>query len=261
MGSMYFEIERAPGLAQTPWVILIHGLGSCGEDWLLQRMALRGRYHLLIPDLPGLGRSSSLRGRPTVAGVAQALARMGKRLIPSSDVNLIGLSLGAAVALQMALDAPQRVCSLVLVNGFACGRQATQGVAPGLGRLLGALTGGMPHLAERIALGLFPRLDQEAYRTVASRRIGSTPPGNYLKLLAAIYRFDVRPRLASLATPTLVVAGGSDNTVPLASAQHLARSLPDARLEVVAGAGHALPVDSAEAFHGLLLPFLERHCG
>ena len=258
---MYFEIERAPGMAQAPWVVLLHGLGSCGEDWLLQRMALRGRYHLLIPDLPGLGRSSSLRGWPTVADVAQALAEMGKRLSPGSDVHLIGLSLGAAVALQMALDAPQRVCSLVLVNGFACGRKATRGVAPGLARLLGALTGGMPHLAERIALGLFPRLDQEAFRTVASRRIGSTPPGNYLRLLAAIYRFDVRPRLASLATPTLVVAGGSDNTVPLASAQQLARDLPEARLEVVAGAGHALAVDSAEAFHGLLLPFLERPCG
>lgn len=254
-GPLYLELDWGRVGAET--VVLLHGMGSCGEDWLLQRSVLRGHYHLLVLDLPGHGRSRRLSGWPTIAGLAQTARLAIERWAPTGPPHLVGLSLGAAVGLQLLVDQPQLVNSAVLVNGFSSGMLAGRGVRHAVERGALIAAGRMDLLGQRIASGLFPRPEQAAFRSLAARRIGANPWRNYLKLLTAIGRFDLRPRLHSITCPVLLVSGERDDTVPQAASADLARRIPEARWATLPDAKHAAPIDSAEAFNQLLLEFLE----
>ena len=254
-GRLYLEIDWARTQAET--VVLLHGMGSCGEDWLLQRAALRGRYHLLVLDLPGHGHSRRLIGWPGVPALAQAAQQAIERWTLARPVHLVGLSLGAVVGLQLLVDHPDDFRSAVIVNGFASGALAGRGVRHALER--GALIAGgrMDLLGERIAGGLFPHPEQAAYRSLAARRIGANPWSNYLRLLLALGRFDLRAYLGTIRCPVLLLNGELDDTVPAAAARDLARRIPNAKWITVPNAKHAAPIDSAAAVNAHLLDFLD----
>ena len=89
-------------------VLLIHGLGGSGVDWALQISALERQFHVIIPDLPGCGYSSPPRGAHSIAGFASALWSLLEQLeVPR--INIVGFSMGGAVALEMALQRPTLV--------------------------------------------------------------------------------------------------------------------------------------------------------
>jgi pimeloyl-ACP methyl ester carboxylesterase len=173
------------------------------------------------------------------------------------SVHVVGLSLGGAVALQMAAEMPERVRSLFAVNTFARLRGAHGSFGRGVERVWLALTGRMDELGRRVAAGLFPHPEQETLRSLAASRLAANPPLTYFKLMVAIGRFDLRDRLGEIRAPTLIVAGEHDRTVPFDCKLELAAGIPHARLERVAGSGHATPLDQPERFNALLLAFLE----
>ncbi len=249
---LHYDLHNPQGLST---VVLLHGLGSCGDDWPFQLPALTPRYRVLTPDLPGHGRSTLAPGWPTVGDYARAVVDLldgvGERA-----AHFVGLSLGGAVALQCALDAPGRVRSLTIVNSFARLRSGVVGSGRGLLRLTLVLFGPMSWVGRWVAAGLFPRAEQAALRQAAAARLASNPRRAYRAALAAAARFDVRARLRDISCPTLIVAGDGDRTVPLAAKRELAEGIPGARLAVVPDSGHATPLDQPEAFNALLLQFL-----
>lgn len=236
-------------------VLLLHGLGSCGEDWPLQLAALAPTYRVLTPDLPGHGRSTPPPGRPTVQEYARSMIDLLDG-VGDRSAHFIGLSLGGAVALQCALDFPDRVRSLVLVNSFARLRSGAVGAGRGLLRLLLVLLAPMRWVGDWVAAGLFPGAEQAALREAAAARLASNPRRAYRAALYAAARFDVRPRLWEVSCPTLIVAGDRDRTVPLTAKHELTKGIPGARLAVVPDSGHATPLDQPQAFNDLLLRFL-----
>ena len=258
-GPVYLELDWARAKAET--VLLLHGMGSCGEDWLLQRVELRGSYHLLSLDLPGHGHSRKLAGWPSVGSLAHVAQEAILRWAPTRPVHLLGLSLGAAVSLQLLVDHPQLIRSAVLVNGFGSGLQAGRGLRHAMQRGVLIAAGRMDLLGERIAAGLFPRPEQAGFRALAARRIGANSWWSYLKLLTAIARFDLRPRLAAIACPVLLISGARDDTVPSAASRQLARRIAHSKWVVLPNAKHAAPIDSAEAFNACLLEFLTENRG
>lgn len=238
-----------------PAVLLLHGLGSCAEDWLLQRPALEGRYRLLMPDLRGHGRSSVPTGVPSVSMLAKDVRGLLRRL-GEEACHVVGLSLGGAVALSLALDAPEYARSLVLVNTFARIPWSWRSLRQGAERL-GLLARGRLHeLGERVAEGLFPDADQAALRELATERVAANSRAAYAWMLFAVARFDARRQIGRIAAPTLVIAGERDTTVPMRCKEELARRIPGARLAVIPGSGHATPIDAAGSFNRLLLEFL-----
>jgi pimeloyl-ACP methyl ester carboxylesterase len=99
-------------------VLLIHGLGCRGADWLLQVAPLESRFRPIIPDLPGSGVSPPPRGTPSIQGYASALWGLLDALnVPAAHLG--GFSLGGAVALEMALQYAARVPRLALINSLA----------------------------------------------------------------------------------------------------------------------------------------------
>ena len=247
--------RMASAQADAPVVLLLHGLGSCGEDWGLQVPALREDYSLVLPDLRGQGRTTMPPGWPGIRDLAADVRSLLDELALSS-VHVVGLSLGGAVALQLAADDPRRVRSLTAVNTFARLRVVRGAARRGAERTWLAATGRMAELGRRVALGLFPEEGQEAFRQAAAERLAKNRPANYLRLLMAVWRFDLRPRLAEIRAPTLVVAGDLDATVPMACKLELAREILGARLQVFPGSRHVTPLDHSREFNTCLLEFL-----
>ena len=251
-------IDLAYGEAgHGPPLILLHGLGSSRNDWLMQLMVLVPRYRTVAIDLRGHGLSPRPAGTYRMALLAADVARLLAR-IDARPAHVVGISLGGAVAQQLALDCPELVRSLVLINTAARfissdWRQRLMG----LRRVASVYLGGMDRTAQAVADRLFPRPEQAALRRETAQRIAANDVRAYRATLWAIARFDVRDRLGEIRCPTLVVAGDEDSTVPLASKRLLAERIPGSRLEIIAASGHATPVDQPEAFNRVMLRFLD----
>lgn len=253
--ALQYRLHTSPA-GKVPIVLLLHGLGSSGEDWALQIPALLPRYTVLAPDLRGQGDSPMPAGWPSIEDLAGDVLLLLDRLQIES-AHVVGLSLGGAVALQLAADAPARLRSLVAVNAFARLRATRGSLRRGIERTWLAGTGRMDELGRRVADGLFPDGGQEAFRNAAAARLAGNRPLNYIKLLTAVSRFDLRARLGEIRAPTLVVAAEQDTTVPLSCKLELAAGIPGARLVRFAGSRHVTPLDRAEPFTALLIEFLE----
>ncbi len=195
-------------------------------------------------------------GWPTIADLANDVRLLLDRLEIRS-AHIVGLSLGGAVALQLAAEDPARVRSLVAVNAFARLRATRGSLRRGIERTWLAATGRMDELGRRVADGLFPDRGQEAFRAAAAARLAGNRPLTYIKLLAAVGRFDLRSRLEEIRAPTLVVVGEQDTTVPLRCKLELAAHIPGARLARFPGSRHVTPLDDAGAFSARLLEFLQ----
>jgi pimeloyl-ACP methyl ester carboxylesterase len=246
------------GPADAPVVLLLHGLGACGDDWHMQVPALVGHYRVLAVDLPGHRHSPPARGMPSVRRMAAAVDRLLDALA-IERAHVVGLSLGGCVALALALRAPARVRSLVVVNAFARLRPAgLRATARGAGRLMLALGAPMRVMAAYVARETFPEPHQGELRRAAVERLATNSRRCYIASLAALLGFDIRRRLGEIRCPTLVVAGARDTTVPIAAKDLLARSIPGASLRVVKDSGHVTPFDQAAAFNELLLEHLAR---
>ncbi|MCK5318301.1 MAG: alpha/beta hydrolase [Anaerolineales bacterium] len=255
-GQIYFEFHN-PSDREGPGVLFLHGLGSCSEDWGLQIPIVRERYWVLALDMPGHGRSSQPSGWPSIEEMALQIASVVKEQA-ESPVHVVGLSLGGAVAMQLAIAHPEAVRSLTLVNTFARLHSGSSGFFRKLVRIAFVVLGQMDRVGQWVAAGLFPEPEQELLRQAAAERIASNPRGAYLRAIWAATRFDIRDRLNEIDTPTLVVAGELDTTVSMSAKKELAGHIPGAHLVVIPDSGHATPIDAAEEFNQTLLDFLSK---
>jgi len=240
----------------APPVLLLHGLGSAGGDWLFQLEALAGAgYRALAPDLRGFGRSSA-PPKVTVKAMADDMA-LFLRKVEAVPAHVVGISMGGAVALQLALDHPEAVRKLVLVNTFARLKPRSLNEALYLlARTVIAVFLSPQKQAAMVAKRIFPRPEQESLRKKLYQRIINTNPCAYRAAMASLRRFNVVERLGELKMPTLVVTGSEDTTIPPEAQEELVRNIPGARQVLIEGGGHAVIADSSEAFNRALLDFL-----
>lgn len=245
---------QAPRAVIEP-VVLLHGLGSCSEDWGLQVPALVEHGDLYAVDLPGHGASPPLSGWPQIGDYATVVADwMASENLQKA--HIVGLSLGGLVALQMGLDHPDMVKSLTIINAFARMRLSIKSGLHSAVRLFLLLFGRMTWLGAWVAWALFPEDGQEALRELTARRIADNQRRAYLQAVGAVACFDLFERVNELRCPVLIVAGEMDKVVPMRLKEALAEEIPGARLEKVRDSGHVTPVDSSARFNRLLLDFL-----
>lgn len=242
-----------------PAVVLLHGLGSSSADWPEQRPVLEARYRVVAVDLPGHGGSALPGGRLTVERMATEVGAVIAR-VEAGPAHVIGLSLGACVALRLALTLPAAVRSLVLVNPFARPALTGPGDAARLAfRLLLLGSAPMTVMASHVARRLFPWPEQRLLYEAAAASLAATSRRAYFETMRALARFDARGQVAAIRHPTLVVAGDRDTSVPLAAKLTLARAIPRAELLIVPGSGHATPHDRPREFNEAVLRFLAAH--
>jgi pimeloyl-ACP methyl ester carboxylesterase len=251
--TIHYEEHNPTG---EPAVLLLHGLGSAGADWLLQFPPLvTAGYRVLAPDLRGFGQSS-WPGNTSVPAMAQDMASLLREL-DAGPAHVVGISMGGTVALQLALDHADLVRRLVLVNTFA--RLRPQGLGGYLYfplRMVLLYTVGIETQARAVTQRIFPHPDQDELRDQLYQRIVNTNPQAYRASMWALGRFDVEHRLRDIHIPTLVVTSDQDTTVPPASQRRLVDGIPGARQVVISEAGHAVTADHPDEFNEALLSFL-----
>lgn len=235
--SLYLE-ELGAG---SP-VLLLHGLGSSGRDWELVAPPLAAHRRVIVPDLRGHGRSGKPEGPYGVPLFTRDVAALCDRLGLAS-VHVVGLSMGGMVGFQLAVDRPELVRSLIIINS------GPDMVPRTLGRrlafatrlsLLGLL--GPKRFAGMLAPKLFPRPEQAELRRKMQERIGANDPSAYLRATRGIMGWSVLHRLKDVTCPVLVLASDRDYT-PLSEKRAYVDKLRDARLKEVRDSGHAAPLD------------------
>src|SRR3954452_11364984 len=215
-------------------------------------------------DHRGAGRSAAWLGPVSIATLAADAARvLDDRGLDSAHV--LGLSMGAGVALELALRMPHRVRSLILVGGGVGGPMT---VRPPLGAAAGAVGGVLSDSVHHRRAGPGPSRFSQRFRDEHPDRVASympsfarhrAPPWTSGWQMVAVACFGRRGSLHRVKAPTLVLHGGLDVMAPVANARMLAEGIPDAELHVVADAGHAVPLEHPEASARLLVDWVGRH--
>jgi poly(3-hydroxyoctanoate) depolymerase len=214
-------------------------------------------FRVIAFDPPGIG-ETDMPARPYSV---QRLAGFAAGVLAAVGVgraHVMGVSLGGAVAQELARSHPDRVDRLVLVSTGpgAMGVPGRPDVLMRFGRPTAYNDiGALEHNAGRIFGGRL-REEPELVRGWHLR-----PPANtkaWLYRLAGTTGWSSLPWLHRLTQPTLIVHGDDDPIVPLVNARLIACRIPDARLEVVEGGGHLLLLDSAAEVVPIITGFLTR---
>lgn len=253
--TLYYETA-----GQGAPLLLLHGLGSSTQDWALQLPVFAEAYRVVAVDMRGHGRSAHPSGPYSVPQFAADVAELLTAL-DAAPAHVLGISMGGMVALQLALDRPELVRSLIVVNSYVSLRLETIGQRlEWLRRIFLIRALGMRRVGRFLAGRLFPEPGQAALRQTMIARWAANDRRAYLATIRGLRGWDVRPRLAEIRQPVLVVGGDQDYTPVAEKAAYTAR-MPHARLEIIANSRHATPVDQPARFNVLALGFLAAAAG
>lgn len=268
-GRPLFYAETGSG----PALVLLHGGGpgaSGVSNYSRNVDALASTYRVIVPDMPGYGRSTKSLDQSDPFG---ALANAIRGLLDALDIDtahLVGNSYGGAAALRLALDAPQRIGRLVLMGPGGIG--TTRGLpTAGLTSLLGYYGGDGP---SRDKLETFIRtylvydgasvpddLIDLRYQASIDPDVVANPPlrrPSGPTALRTLWRMDLTrdSRLATMTAPTLVLWGRDDKVNKPSGGPTLLNTLPNAELVMTSHTGHWMQWERAELFNQLVLDFL-----
>ncbi|MER6351953.1 4-carboxymuconolactone decarboxylase [Streptomyces sp. NPDC001634] len=241
---------RFDGPEEAPVLILGPSLGTTWHMWDRQIPELVKQWRVFRFDLPGHG------GAP--AYPAGSVADLTARLLATLDAlgvqrfGYAGCALGGAIGAELALRHPERLASLALIA--ASPRFGTADEFRQRGVIV--RTNGLDPIArtspERWFTGGFAAA-QPAITEWAVQMVRTTDPGCYITACEALASFDVRAELGRIGVPTLVLVGSEDQVTGPAEARTLVAGIPDARLAVVPGASHLVPVEQPAAVTDLLV--------
>ncbi|MEH0473761.1 4-carboxymuconolactone decarboxylase [Streptomyces hayashii] len=241
---------RFDGPEEAPVLILGPSLGTTWHMWDRQVPELAQQWRVLRFDLPGHG------GAP--AYPAGSVADLAARLLATLDglgvqrFGYAGCAFGGAVGVELALRHPERVASLALIA--ASPRFGTADEFRQRGVIV--RTNGLDPIARTSPDRWFTSgfaAAQPAITEWAVQMVRTTDPGCYIAACEALAAFDVRAEIGRVGAPTLVLVGSDDQVTGPAEARTLVAGIPDARLAVVPGASHLVPVEQPAAVTDLLV--------
>ncbi|MBK9713933.1 MAG: alpha/beta fold hydrolase [Kouleothrix sp.] len=262
-----YDIHYADdGPREAAPVVLLHGFGAWSFTWRAQRQALLAAGHRVIAaDQIGYG-ASSRPAAPVYTTRLQADLTLGALdALGVGAAHFVGHSFGGRVAMQIAIVAPERVRSLVVVSpeAFATERPpiARWVIPPLLGYALAFYSTG-PRLVRpglKYVSKLHDWLTEEAVRGYAAptRVRGSAAAQVWQARSPKDGAQPVPANLPAIAQRTLVIWGADDPVFPAADGRRLAQILPNATLHEVAGAGHLPHEERGAEVTAAILEFLK----
>jgi len=246
-------------------VVFVHGIARSLEDWDEQHELLRGQgFRLISVDLPGYGGSAPLDAPHSLTALAQGFNAFLDAMELTEPAHLVGNSLGGAVVMQLAAQAPSRVRSLTLVNSAGFGREVTIPLRP-----LGQLLTRRPSLASarRVEESLFhDPVHVTEKRINLGYRLASRPHGTRvffetarsLSTISGIrpaWRKELLETLATHHIPTFVVWGATDTIFPAAHLTTAGQYFPHAKTHCSPNTGHMPQIERSQEFARLLIQF------
>jgi pimeloyl-ACP methyl ester carboxylesterase len=263
---------RAAGPLDAPVLCFVHGIAGSSATWTPVMSRLSDRYRVIAPDLLGHGESAKPRGDYSLGAYASGVRDL-LTILGHEGATFIGHSLGGGIAMQLAYQFPEMCERLVLTCSGGLGREVhpllrviaapgseyvlpvvltsrVHGAAGAVGRFLGKFgLRGDPLLGEIWAS--YTRLTDARTQRAFVHTIRAV-------IDVAGQRVSARDRLyLAREVPTLIVWGDRDAVIPVAHAHVAHELMPGSRLEVIAGAGHFVPIEQPDLVAGLLRDFLD----
>jgi len=261
-----------------PTILLIHGLGDDADSWRhLVPLLHSSGYRVLALDLPGFGRSVA-GGKLSIKSYVNTVFKLldALKLHPETPVFLAGSSMGAAIAEAAALQKPERIRALILLNGSIPGGPQKIGIAALAKLLLGKRSFRAYHEnPERAWASLYPYYtdldgmpssDKEFLRKRVMERVGSPAhERSYFAVQKSIVstfaltasRFARKIRASK--NDILLLWGEDDKVLPFAPAKAFAKLRSGIELHTIPGAGH-LPHQEKPAETAKLMVEFAEHC-
>jgi pimeloyl-ACP methyl ester carboxylesterase len=243
----------------------LQGLNAPAAAWSVQLAHFSRTYRCIAPDARGVGKSDA----PDAPYSTAQMADDALRILDACAVDrahVVGLSLGGAVAQELALAHPSRVRSLTLLASFA--RQAPRSRA-----LMEAWRTLYPLVVQSAVLR--EAWEKQAYAWLftdawwrgeanirAALRFAATQPlqpvQGFVGQIEAALAHDATARLGALRARTLIVHGALDQLAPTAGAEELARLIPGAELLILPDVGHAVNLEGQRTVNAALRAFWHR---
>jgi len=255
-----------------PPLVMLHGMAATSDCWQRNVEAFHSRYRVIVPDLPGHGRSGG-RSRPYnlrfyVDWLDDLLAQSGS----AEPAVLMGNSMGGAISLAYAMAHPQRAGKLVLVDPLGLSDSLPwPAVANGLRALPNMLMAVLtrkadPYLMRAVSPWIFRDPWGSSYEAITQMaalnfRQGFWSVGAGLRVVLSDFfsprqRREFLDRVAGLSQPTLVIWGRHDGMLPLNRATSGLSRLPQAAVEIFEQSAHSAMLEQSEKFNALVNQFL-----
>ncbi|MFI7588164.1 alpha/beta fold hydrolase [Spongisporangium articulatum] len=279
-------VERLGNLTRNrrrPTIVMSHGYALTLDSWHYQRLALRGRFRLVLWDQRGHGRSGTgPAGASTIDQIGRDLAAVIDAVEPKGPLVLLGHSMGGMTVMSLAAQRPdlfrKRVRGVALLSTSAGGLDKMDLGLAGFGRLaMRAAPTAVKVLARRPGLVARSRKLGNDLETLLVRRysFGSTVPPQLVAFAARMIA-ETRVEVISDFLPTfsthdkrealsamreiegLVMVGDRDLLIPAEQGREIADRLPEAEFVLVPEAGHLLPLEYPGLVNGHIEGLLER---
>jgi pimeloyl-ACP methyl ester carboxylesterase len=216
-------------------LVLVHGLSGSSRWWERNIAALARHFRLYVIDLLGFGASRSRH--PFVLSQAAGLLVRWMDQLGVARANVVGHSMGGFIAAELAADFPAYVERLVLVDAAA-------------------LPFNYRYPRHALNLARQVRYLPPSFLPVLFADALQAGPVTLVQAARQLLMTDIRPKLAQIQAPTLLIWGEHDRIVPLELGQRLCEALTTGALVVIQSAGHNPMWDCPEVFNRAVLEFL-----
>ncbi len=248
--DLYYEI-----IGQGEPIVFIHGLGSSSRDWEMQIDMFSKNYQVVVYDVRGHGKSDKPSGPYSMTLFANDAIELIEAL-DIAPVHVVGISMGGMVGLQLVVDAPDLVKSLVVVNsGPELIIRTLKERIQFFQRDLIVRILGMRKMGEVLSERLFPKTEQGDIRKIFVERWAENDPRAYRESMRAIVGWTVSEQIERIACPVLVIAADEDYTPVEAKAAYV-KKLQCGEMVVIEDSRHATPAEKPEQFNEVVMAFL-----
>lgn len=235
-------------IADRPSLVFLHGAGGNARIWMRLLLHFQKRFNTVLVDLPGHGRSPATSGCvDTLHSYAGGIRALIERTLPG-PFAMIGHSLGGAITLHMALDAPGGLSGIVPV--------CTAAMHPMAGTIAGWIRDDHAEAVRKICRDLLYRRGARTDLVKLSiADLGRVAEDVLLNDMVIASSCDMTADLSAIEVPVLIVAGGQDRLCPPEYSFSMAERIPGARLEIIEDSGHMAMIERPRKLIGALEPF------
>jgi pimeloyl-ACP methyl ester carboxylesterase len=229
--------------------IFVHGSGGDGSVWVNQFQSLCENYKIIIPDLPGHGRSGG-NTLATAGKYAQWLNKFSSELNLSSFF-LCGHSLGGAISLEYARAYAAKVKGLLLAGAGVTFRVLKEYILLLLRDFETAvktscISAYSPSVSKKIYYMGYEMLIKNGKKTLYSD-------------MMTCEEFNSKAWISSIKIPSIVICGSDDKITPFELSKELSQGISESRLEVISGAGHMVMMEAPDKFNNVVKSFMDKH--
>src|SRR5208282_6476518 len=241
-------------------ILSIHGLSDSSTLWVPLIQKLSVHYHTITLDLRGHGESEKPDMAYSIQLFSEDLLCFLQKL-KILNAHVLGLSLGAAVAQQLALDHQERIRSLILLSPFSYNDSNLRENLSMLRETV--IVGGLPAFFDTaIKLAVTPdylTANADAIPQMKKECIRINSSAAILHAIDACMNFDVRDRISHISQPTLIISGREDLLTPINLAEQIHLSIKSSEWKIMEGVGHNLLVpNKVPELAEIVLEFLQR---